>query len=141
VIAEVIKAITPGLALVIILAVMPKLITMLAQKVERQPTKSAVDFSLGTKYFCFQFFVVFLFNTIIGAASSGKAKGDDLPIVSLFNELKDDPGQITGWLADAIPQQACSSSSFVVKFPVRCVTYPADCLYLCFVVPFWQHLM
>lgn len=99
----------PTLALVIILAVMPMIIQMMAEKVEKQPTKSAVDFSLGTKYYCFQFFIIFFFNTIIGAASSGKASGDKMPIKSLYEQLKDDPGQITDWLADAIPQQARSS--------------------------------
>lgn len=107
--ADIIKGVMPTLALVIILAIMPMIIKMMAEKIEKQPTKSAVDFSLGTKYYCFQFFIIFFFNTIIGAASSGKASGDDMPMVALFNELKDDPGKITGWLADAIPQQASSS--------------------------------
>ena len=105
--ADILKAVTPTLALVIILAVMPKLLKWMAVTIEKQPTKSAVDFSLGTKYYCFQFFIIFFFNTIIGAASSGKASGDDLPMVALYNELSDEPSKITAWLADAIPQQAC----------------------------------
>lgn len=110
----------PTLALVIILAVMPMIIKMMAIKVEKQPTKSAVDFSLGTKYYCFQFFIIFFFNTIIGAASSGKAEGDDLPMVSLYNELSDDPSQITQWLSDAIPQQACSSILQAARHSIAC---------------------
>lgn len=56
----------------------------------------------------FQFVVVFVFNVVIGAASSGKSDpgSDDLPIVTLFQALSDDPSQITVWLGTAVPQQA-----------------------------------
>jgi Calcium-dependent channel, 7TM region, putative phosphate len=107
VLADIIKAVMPTLALTIVMAVAPMFITMLAAKVEKLPTKSAVDFELGRKYYIFQFFVLFLFNVILGAASSGKAQPgeEDLPIVTLFRQLKDDPNKITQWLGSAVPQQ------------------------------------
>ena len=96
----------PTLALTIILAVMPILLKIIAAKIEMQPSLSAVDFSVGQKYFIFQFFVVFIFNTIIGAASTGTSSGDSkLPIIDIGKELKDDPSLITDWLGQAIPQQ------------------------------------
>lgn len=104
--ADLLKTIMPTLALTIILAVMPIVLKLVAAKIEKQPSLSAVDFSLGQKYYIFQFFVVFVFNTILGAASTGTSDGSGaLPIVGIFNSLKDDPGLITDWLGQAIPQQ------------------------------------
>lgn len=98
----------PTLALTIILAIMPMVLKLVAAKIEKQPSLSAVDFSLGQKYFIFQFFVVFVFNTILGAASTGTSGGDSaLPVVDIFNDLKKDPSLITDWLGSAIPQQVC----------------------------------
>eukprot|EP00892_Ulva_mutabilis_P001308 jgi/Ulvmu1/11178/UM072_0014.1 len=109
------KTIMPTLALTIILAVMPIVLKMVAAKIEKQPSLSAVDFSLGQKYFIFQFFVVFAFNTILGAASTGTSGGDSaLPVIDLFNELRDDPGAITDWLGQAIPQQASYFLTFLL---------------------------
>ena len=68
----------------------------------------------------FQFVVVFVFNVVIGAVSSGKAEpgSDDLPIVTLFRALSKDPKQITSWLGTAVPQQAsfflmCASTCYL----------------------------
>lgn len=109
------KTIMPTLALTIILAVMPIVLKLVAAKIEKQPSLSAVDFSLGQKYYIFQFFVVFVFNTILGAASTGTSGGDSaLPVVDIFNDLKDDPSLITDWLGQAIPQQASYFLSFLL---------------------------
>lgn len=105
--ADLLKTIMPTLALTIILAIMPIVLKLVAAKIEMQPSLSAVDFSLGQKYFIFQFFVVFIFNTIIGAASGGTSDGNSkLPIIDIGRDLSDDPSLITEWLGQAIPQQA-----------------------------------
>lgn len=83
----------------------------------------------------FQFVVVFVFNVVIGAASSGKAEpgNDDLPIVTLFRALSKDPKLITTWLGTAVPQQA---SFFLMCAPAfHLLVFESSTLYICLHVP------
>lgn len=50
----------------------------------------------------------YLLNTIIGGASSTESSDEDMPVLSLYTELKDDPAQITDGLVGTIAQHIYS---------------------------------
>lgn len=121
--AEIIQGLLPTLGLKIFLALVPIVLKIVSNLVTGNLSKSAIDFEVGQKYYFFQFVVVFLFTTIIGAASSGSADSAEappadaaaapaqaedeslFPIIDLAEDLADDPGSIIEFLGRSIPQQ------------------------------------
>ena len=125
--AELIKGILPTLALQIFLAVVPIVLGLVSRYLAGNLSESRVDFDVGTKYFIFQFVVVFVFTTIIGAASAGsgacptgdaeadaaaaaaaQSKQSQFPIVDLLKQLGTCPGHVVDTLGKSIPQQVRS---------------------------------
>eukprot|EP00892_Ulva_mutabilis_P005047 jgi/Ulvmu1/2914/UM147_0012.1 len=107
VVAQVLPGILPTLGLKIFLALVPIVLRLSAMHIEGQPSFSAVDYAVAKKFYIFQFIVVFVFVSVLGAASSGSASGSgNAPVLTLVEELADNPGQIADWIGTAVPQQA-----------------------------------
>lgn len=80
------------------------------------PSKSAVDFGVGRKYFVFQLIVVWLFSTVIGIMliETPKIRGfksSGVPLYDLGKILSSNPRLVRVWLARSIPQQVRPAAS------------------------------
>jgi hypothetical protein len=131
-VAEVLPGILPTIGLKIFLALMPLVLRFTSQFVAGLHSESAVDFDVGRKFFIFQFVVVFLLVTVIGAMSSGKSasaedRNSKLPVVMLAEALIDDPAQIPTWLGTAIPQQVSEHCTPGIHSPASEHCTPATC--------------
>lgn len=104
--AEVLPGILPTLGLKIFLALVPIVLRLSALFIEGLPSFSAVDYAVAKRFYIFQFIVVFVFVSILGAASSGSSSGSgNAPVLTLAKDLADNPQQIADWIGTAVPQQ------------------------------------
>lgn len=107
VVAQVLPGILPTLGLKIFLALVPIVLRLSALFIEGLPSFSAVDYAVAKRFYIFQFIVVFVFVSILGAASSGSSSGSgNAPVLTLAKDLADNPQQIADWIGTAVPQQA-----------------------------------
>ena len=109
--AALLKSILPTLAFKIFLILVPVMLRWSERNVAGLPSKSAVDFGVGRKYFVFQLIVVWLFSTVIGIMliETPKIRGfqsTGVPLVDLGKILGENPRLVRVWLARSIPQQA-----------------------------------
>lgn len=108
--AEVLPGILPTLGLKIFLALVPIVLRLSALFIEGLPSFSAVDYAVAKRFYIFQFIVVFVFVSILGAASSGSSSGSgNAPVLTLAKDLADNPQQIADWIGTAVPQQVRSA--------------------------------
>jgi len=119
--AALLKSILPTLAFKLFLMLVPMLLRWSERNVAGLPSKSAVDFGVGRKYFLFQLIVVWLFSTVIGImlVETPKIRGfksSGVPLYDLGKILSSNPRLVRVWLARSIPQQVrprttCTSHS------------------------------
>jgi hypothetical protein len=95
----------------IFLAILPMILTAMANHIGGKHAKSLIEFDVCGKFFLFQFIIVFLFQILVGAASS--SGGGKNPFKQVVNEvIKKGPSDSFKWLGSALPQQ----SSFFLMF-------------------------
>jgi hypothetical protein len=73
---ELIKGFLPTAGLKIVLILVPIVLRLASNLLTRNYSHALIDFDVGRKYYIFQMFVVFVFVTILGAASSGTDAGE-----------------------------------------------------------------
>lgn len=85
----------------------------MANHIGGKHSKSLVEFDVCWKYFLFQFLIVFLFQTLLGAAAS--SGGGSNPFKQVVDEiLSKGPSESFKWLGNAIPQQASFFLMFIL---------------------------
>ena len=109
VVAELIKGMLPTLGLKIFLAVVPIVLRLVSRFIAGNYSESRVDFDVGRKYYFFQFVVIYVFLTIVSAAST--AGGSDVipsnskfPIIDLLKALGNKASKVFNLLGASIPQ-------------------------------------